>query len=231
MKWTFVTAALAAIGAWLSPIQAYAYGSSQLDVEVMVTANLSVSVSSDGINASTQTVNWSAANPNQALVSASTIAVINDSGAQTEKWALNTTAISQDQGASGAWTRSGSSTSVGMDGYSIQAVFGSSNTPVGGCPSASSDTWNGSSATVLGTSLQTYGSASGDGSTVGDLYVGGGMYNNFASPFPDVTSGAHAQDMYAGDRRTLCWRIVTPNSIDTGTDSQTIPIIITAQNP
>jgi len=201
-----------------------------VDVEVMVTANLSVSVSSAGINASTQTVSWSAANPNQALVSASTIAVINDSGAQTEKWALNTTAISQDQGASGAWTRSGSSTSVGMDGYSIQAVFGSSNTPVGGCPSASSDTWNGSSATVLSTSLKTYGGDSGDGSAVGDLLVGGGMYNNFASPFPDVTSGGHAGDMYAADRRTLCWRIVTPSSVDTS-DNQTVPIIITAQNP
>ena len=47
---------------------------------------------------------------------------------------------------------------------------------------------------------------------------------------PDVASGGNNGRMFAGDKRALCYRIVSPASTSSS-DSQNIQIIVTAQNP
>ena len=198
----------------LGACRVWAASSATINIDVTISASLSVSI--DAGSSSTQTVTWSAALPNQALASASTATVLNDSGARTEKWSLSTDAGSIDTGGAspGTWSLAASTTAVGPDQFAVQAVFGSSNTAAGGCPAAASTDWNASYAPLLTTSPVTYTSTIfADPS----LNAGGG------TPSPDVAAG----QIYAGSKRALCWRVIAPSSTST-TDTQNIQIIITA---
>ena len=109
-----------------------------LNVDVAITASLSVRV--NAAVSSTQTVVWNVAVPNDRLVSPSSATVLNDAGGSTEKWALSTNASSiNTAGNAGTWSL-GLSTAIlpGADQFALQAVFGSSRTAAGGCPGPSS---------------------------------------------------------------------------------------------
>ena len=224
-KWTWRTAALAAVlmGAGLAAAQAA--NPAKLDIEVLVTSNLSVSV--NGVAESTVTVSWNAATPNADLVNnTSSATVANNSGAQTETWELSTLASSIDQGSSGAWTlvTSTAPSLPGADQFALQAVFGSTNTTASGCPAGTAADWNAGYAAPLTTSVQTYTST---------LFADASLNTSGGSPDPDnpaITSSGNNGDMLAGDSRALCWRIITPSSIST-VDNQTVQLVVTAANP
>ena len=219
--WTAVVA-LAAAALLGGKAQAAGVGNpSYLDINVVISASLSVAINNN--NSSTQTVTWSAASPIMASPSSATVK--NDSGGYTERWALSTNAASSNTATStaGAWSLVSSSVSIPADSYSLQAVFGSSNTTGAGCPTGSDVGWNASTAALLTSSLQTYGSG---GST--DLFVGTSLNNNGSASFDTATP--NPGDMYANSVRALCWRIVGPNTTTT-LNGQTIQVIVTAQNP
>ena len=216
-RWTWLVMGLAAA---LGATQAQAATSAALNIDVQVTANLSVNV--NGYASSTDTlVSWNTASPNAKLVAASSSTVTNDSGAQTEKWALSTNATSIDQGSQGAWSLSSSSSSVGADSFALQAVFGSSNTAAGGCPNGASSDWDSGFAPPLTASPATYTHLAFADSS---LSSAGGLFN------PDTASGGGDGRMQAADKRALCWRIVTPAS-SSSVDTQNVQVVVTAQNP
>jgi len=212
---------LAALG-WLVVGEAFAANPAYLNINVAVNANLSVSV--NGVTSSTDTgTTWNTATPNDKFASVSSATVRNDSGGQTEKFALSTNGNSIDTGGGspGVWTLGASSTTVGNDEFSLQAVFGSSNTALAGCPAATSGDWNQGFAPLLTTSPVTYTSTT---------FADSNLINLGGTPNPDVISGGANGRMFAGSRRALCWRIVTPNSTTTA-NTQNIQVIVTAQNP
>ncbi len=199
-----------------SPAPARAISSATLDIEVIITANLSVEI--DGLPTSTAPVHWDAANPNQALASVSSATLRNNSGAVTEAWSLSTDANTENVSTPGgsSWTIAGSTISVGPDQAAVQAVIGSSNTAAGGCPAAAATDWNASYAPPLTPALQEYSSA---------LFADPNLNAN-GTPDPDNA----ANQIYAGHARALCWRAIMPNSTST-TDTQVIPVIVTAALP
>ena len=185
----------------------------RVNINVTITASLSVSV--DGIASSTRTHAWSGT-PNQIFDNtASSITVLNDTGILTEKWALSTNANSINAGGT-SWSLGASTSAVGADTFAMQAVFGSSNTAVGGCTSANGTTWNDSTlATPLTSSAVTYTSTKLASSQLTNL---GG------SQAPDLATG----EMYAGNKRALCYRVVMPQSTSV-TATQNVQVIVTAQ--
>src|SRR5882672_10861842 len=141
MKWLWRTLSVVALG--LAAGRAEAANPAYLNIDVAILANLSVAV--NGVTSSTDTsTTWNTATPNALLAATSSATVTNDSGGQTEKWALSTNASSIDTGGGspGNWALTASSTSVGADQFTVQAVFGSSNTVGSGCPSGSAGSWN-----------------------------------------------------------------------------------------
>ena len=201
----------------MTATQARAANPAKVNIDVSITAALSVSV--DGVASSTRTHSWSGT-PNQAFDnSASSITVLNDTGILTESWALSTPA--NTSAASGAtWARVGSTTAVPADSYAAQAVFGSSNTAAsgaGGCGDATAGvTWaNGTIAPPLTTSPVTYTST---------VFAAAQLNNAGGSPAPDLAAGS----MYAGNKRALCYRIIMPASTSV-TTTQNVQVIVTAQ--
>ena len=210
----------------------------QLDIECSVMANLSVEV--NGAAASTQTVTINLANPNDVEVPTSSATVLNNSGAQTEKWELQvaTTSIDQgDHGSPGTWTNAGSTTAVTSNEFAVQAVFGSSTTAAStggshGCPAAAAADWNGAFAPALSNvQPQTYGGPSLINGT--SYYVDTALTGaSGGTPYPDseVNGGLNAGDMLASSIRALCVRVMGP-SASTTVDTQTIQVFVTAANP
>ena len=221
-KWAW--AAGAVLMTWLTAGQAYAVGAgttAYLNIDVTITANLSVNV--DAASSSTQAATWdvSVANDKFPQGTSSSATVTNDSGAQTEKWALSTNAQSIDTtGGAETWGLSASSSVVSIDSFSVQAVFGSSQTLAGGCPLGSAANWNNDVAPVLTTSPVTYTSTK----------FADPLLNNAGTPNPDVTAGGANGRMHATSKRALCWRVITPLSTST-VHKQNIQVIVTAQNP
>jgi hypothetical protein len=192
-----------------------------LNIDVTITANLSVSVNGSG--SSTHTAVWNTATSNAELVSAASATVTNDSGAQTEKWALSTNLTSLDTTGGGeTWALGSSSSSVGSDQFSLQAVFGSSMTAAGAsCVPAAHGTWNDSATAPLITNApQTYTSTR----------FAASFLNNDGTHLPDITAGGADGRMFASSRRALCWRVITPQTTST-VHQQNIQLIVTAQNP
>lgn len=211
-------AALAVLALCLSGAAKAAVGTpSNLNIDVAITASLSVSV--NGVQSSTYSgVNWNTSNANQELVAASSTTVVNDSNV-VEKWALSTNVKSINTlGNPAQWTLK-TSTSPALpsaDEFAVQAVFGSSNTASGGCPGVGAATWNnGPMAPPLTTAQQLYTSTRFADTS---LTTGGGLAT------PDVTATG---SMLAAGKRVLCWRIVTPSATTT-TETQNIQLIVTA---
>lgn len=200
--------------------RALAASSAALHIDVTIAANLSVEV--NAADSSTQSVIWSAATPNQAFTNdASSVTVRNDTGGLTEKWALSAAPVSINQGGGpDNWTLAASSSAVGPDEFSLQAVFGSSKTAVTGCLGAASSDWNEAYAQPLTASPVNYTSTSFAGLNL----------NNDGTPLPDITGGAANGRMHAGSQRALCWRLITPNSTST-TQTQSVQITVTAVLP
>ncbi|MBI4387228.1 MAG: hypothetical protein HY551_07585 [Elusimicrobia bacterium] len=233
-KWLARLPGLIGLAGWLAATGAREARAAQnpatLNINVTITQNLSVAVVASGVAQTTQTVNWNTGTPNDRLVNdgtggrPSSMTVLNDSGGQTERWALSTNANSINaQGGAVSWARVGSTTSVGADQFAIQAVFGSSNTAVNGCLSSGHGDWNSGGATPLDTSLQTYGSGSPA------LFVGASLTNAGGTPNPD-SSSPQPGEMYANSQRVLCWRVTTPATTSTS-QTQNIQLIVTAQTP
>ena len=214
---------LALLG-WLGASNAAAVGvgpRSYLNINVSITANLSVSV--NDANSSSTTINWNVASGSQAFSNAaSTVVVTNDSGSQTERWQLSTTTNSIDTSGPSAqtWSLAVSSVSPGADAFAVQAVFGSSNTAAAGCLAANAAAWGNSSvAPLLTVNPVTYTSS---------VFAEPSLTTN-GTPNPDSTS-PNPGEMFAGSKRALCWQVVTPNSTSTS-HNQNIQIIVTAQAP
>ena len=219
-KWAGALIALIAL-AWTAQ-DAAAANPATLNINVAVTANLSVAV--NGVQSSTYTgVTWNTSSQQQ--LTGSTATVLNDSGAQTEKWALSTNGQSIPVSGTEFWTLNTSSSAVGADQFSLQAVFGSSATAGGSCPNGASTDWDEDFADPLTTSPVTYTSTQFANT---NLNTGGNgslfLYN------PDVIAGGANGRMFAGRQRALCWRIRTPTTTSTA-NTQNIQVIITAQNP
>jgi hypothetical protein len=187
----------------------------RLNISVTVTAAKSVAV--DGVASSTRAHTWNGT-PNQAFANtASSVTVLNDSGILSETWALSTNANSiNTAGNAPAWARTSSTATVGADEFAVQAVFGSSNTAVGGCASVTATTWNDSAvAAPLTTTPATYTST---------LFASSELQNLGGTHQPDQAGGT----MYAGSFRALCYRAIMPSSSGT-TDGQNIQVTVTAQ--
>lgn len=216
-KTTWLALGLALTG-WTAG-RAEAANPARLNINVTITQNLSVAVNEAA--SSTQTVAWNTATPNDRLVSASSNTVRNDSGGQTERWQLST---AQTLSASGVdnWTPvdsvTGSSTSVGANAFALQAVFGSSNTAIAGCPVFNSTDWDTDTADLVDTTARTYDNT---------RFVGASLTNAGGTPEPDVPANGR---MNSDSRRALCWRVITPTST-VATDTQNIQLTVTAIAP
>jgi hypothetical protein len=212
-KKTWLALGLALAG--LTAGTADAANPARLNINVSITQNLSVSV--NNAVTSTQTVNWNTSTPNDRLVSPSTNTVLNDSGAQTERWQLSTQNSISASGVDN-WTIAGSSFAVGANEFALQAVFGSSNTAAGGCPAFNSTEWDLDTSDLVTGAQQTYDNTR---FVAPSLNAGGG------TPDPDVAGNGR---MFAGSFRALCWRVVTPASTN-ATDTQNIQLYVTAIAP
>ena len=197
--------------------QAAATNPARLNINVTITQNLSVKV--NAADTSTHTVNWNTATANERLVSVATSTVLNDSGAQTERWQLSTNANSINT-ALGAqtWAVSSDSSTVGAEQFALQAVFGSSNTAAGGCPAFNAASWDLDTAAEITATPATYTSS---------LFADASLNNLGGTPNPDVAGNGR---MFAGSFRALCWRVITPATTAT-TDTQNVQLIVTAIAP
>lgn len=199
--------------------RALAASSAAVHIDVAIIAALSVEI--DGGASSTQAVSWNAATPNAALVSPATATVRNDTGGLTTKWALSAAPVSINLGGGpDNWTLAASTSAVGADAFALQAVLGSSGTAVSGCPAAAAADWNESYAPPLTASPVNYTST-----TFADPNL-----NSGGTPNPDITAGAADGRMFAGSRRALCWRLITPASTS-ATQTQSVQIVVTAVAP
>lgn len=196
--------------------RAFGASSATLNIDVTIAGSLSVEV--DGGASSTQTTNWNAASPSAKLVSAATATVRNSSGGRTEKWSLSTNPYSLSAVAGSTWSLAGSTSTVGPDEFSVQAVFGSSGTL--SCPSGAAADWDAPFAPPLTASPVAYTST-----VFADTNL-----NNAGTPLPDITAGGADGRMHAGSRRALCWRVITPSSTSTA-QTQNIQIVVTAVVP
>ncbi|MBI3553004.1 MAG: hypothetical protein HY077_10860 [Elusimicrobia bacterium] len=216
-----------ALGLGVQRAQAAAGNPSYLNIDVKVTASLSVAV--NGVNSSTYgVVTWNTSTPNQEFTAGtqgSSVTVKNDSNV-VEKWSLSTNANSiNTTGAGTTWAVSASSAdnvgiTVGADAFAMQAVFGSSGTLAGSCPANGAGSWNnGNVAKLLTTSLQQY-----TDTVFADSTIGGAGANSGANP--DQGAGATSK-MKANGKRVMCWRLIMPASTAT-TDQQNLQVIVTA---
>ena len=212
--------ALAALAGLLGTGTAQVTNPAYLNIDVTIMANLSVAV--NGQQSSTHDVTWNTMTSNAKLVSAATATVTNDSGGQTEKWALSTNANSiNTAGGSDYWTLDTTTDTLpGDDFFALQAVFGSSNTLASACPGATSGDWDQDFATEITSSLQNYTSARFSDTSL----------SNDGSPKPDLITGNADGRMFNASKRALCWRVIRPLSTQTA-DQQNIQLIITARNP
>jgi hypothetical protein len=210
-------AALGAVAMLGTQARAAVGNPSRLNIDVAVTASLSVSV--NGVQSSTYVgVNWNTNNANQELVALASTTVTNDSNV-VEKWNLSTNAQSINTlGNPEQWTLASSTSPAlpGVDGFALQAVFGSSNTVAGGCPGVGASSWqNGTVAPLLTSALQQY---------TATRFADGTLTNAGGLSTPDVSASGN---MVAATKRVLCWRIVTPSATTT-TDTQNVQLIVTA---
>ena len=215
----WLVAGILALAAWRG-VAAQAANPAHLNIDVTIAANLSVAV--NGAQSSTMTATWNLTTPNFLAVGNSSATVLNDSGAQTEKWALSTIGGSMNlSGNPENWALDTTTDTLpGADQFAVQAVFGSSMTVIAGCPAGGDGNWDQPHAEELTTAPAQYTST------------------RFADPAlnfdgthePDVAAGAPDGQMFAGNQRALCWRLIMPASTAT-LDPQNVQVIITAQNP
>lgn len=217
---------IARAGPWLAAALILCAGRAQagvgspsyLNIDVSITAQVSVAV--NDVRSSTYTAGlvWNTANANQELVATASTTVTNDS-AVSERWALSAAARSSNiAGNPGSWSLTGSTAPAlpGADQFAVQAVFGSSNTSAGNCPGVGAAAWNDASAAPLQVGQQFYSSS---------LFAAPSLNEAGGTPEPDNPGTGY---MNGGKFRALCWRIIMPASTQT-TDAQNIQLVVTAQ--
>ena len=211
MKW--LAAALIAL---IGPAgKAGAATTAYLNIDVTFSNAMSVTVNS--VNSSTYTVNWTLANEELLPVSGSSATVSNNSVA-TERWKLYTNPNSLPVSGS-SWTAVASSAAVGADEFTVQAVFGSSNT-VDCAALTAALTWNLiANAQVLTTSF-----ATGLQYTFAGALASPQLTNN-GTQLPDTATNSGS--MYGGRKRALCWRVIAPLTT-VATNTQNIQVIVAA---
>jgi hypothetical protein len=223
LKW--LGAALLAVAALAGRARAVV-SSATLNIDVTVSASKSVLV--NGVGSSTANPagfvwNGTPNTPFSANSIASSATVTNASGILTETWFLSASSPTIDtSGGGNTWALSTSSSSVGANAFSVQAVFGSSNTSVANCPTNASADWNNSTfAPPLTTGLVQY-TANG---TFADTNL------NFAGASANPDSGNNMLPVAFGNgfgTRALCWKVILPAAA-TSSDNEEIQIIVNAQ--
>ena len=212
-KKTWLTgAALAVVAALAGTASAAGVGSpSELNIDVTITASLSVSVVNQRI--SSQTVSWSGT-PDLQFASASSATVKNDSGILTERWKLSSGASQNGLGNAATWVLGTSTTTPGADTFALQAVFGSSNTVLAGCPATGATDWNNGTNVPLLTAVGVQYTAT---------VFADATLNNNGTPNPD--NGTF--QLFSNSQRALCWKLTMPDSTST-TDQQIVQVVVTA---
>ena len=204
MRWS--GAALLALMGLTAGWAAAATPTSQLNIEVTITNNLSVKV--DNVQTSSQTVGpWSGV---ATIVAATTATVKNDSTYVSSRWELTTLANSFDKTTAAAgWTIA---SSVGADQVKLQAVFGAPGLASAGCSGAN---W---ADTTIAPALTNGVNTQYTQIVLADTLLGG------ATAKPD---NASTNVMNAGSTRPLCWKLTMPTSTSF-TGSQIVPVVVTA---
>lgn len=200
----------------------FAAPGASVDIEVTIVGAMSVSI--DDAGSSTHTTSWNTSVPNMQLVSQGSSTVTNDAVGIAERWALSTNANSLNTvGNPESWTLVASThpAAPGADEFALQAVFGSTNTASGGCPSVGAAAWDHGSAKPLTTTPTLYTS---------QVFAAPSLALGGAKSEPDLTVGAADGLMFAGSKRALCWRLIAPSATTT-TDTQNVQITITAVAP
>jgi hypothetical protein len=225
VKWAWAALATAALGLFGSSAHALAGNPSYLNIDVTINAQVSVAV--NGVNSSTITaLTWNTNSANQEFTAGaqgSSVTVRNDSNV-TEKWFLSgsTNSVNTSGSSSVSWTLQGSTAPAlpGADAYALQAVFGSTNTAIAGCPGNGSSDWNNGNAApaLTGVPAQYTDVRFADSS----LTTGGGPFA------PSTGTGANAK-MFPSHARALCWRVIMPGTSST-VDPQNIQLVVTAGN-
>jgi hypothetical protein len=211
-KWKALMVGLALAVVGLTADRAYAGNGVQLNIDVTIVNSLSVAIST--AQTSTMTYQWDSANREK--VAATTSTVTNDSGGLTEKWNLKTIAQAIMSGGSVAWDLQASTKAadVGAEQFSVMAQMLPDGTV--GCPAFGDASWLANGApNLLNTAAQIYGAA----------FAGGNAYQGTGGA-PDVPA---SQNMWAGSRRALCWKVIGPTTSANTTGTENIQIIITAQ--
>jgi hypothetical protein len=184
--------------------RAEAANPSYLNIDVTITANVSVAVNT--VASSTQSFTWSGA---ATQVSATSATVTNDSAFFASQWKLSSTPSSWDGTTWAAgWAIAGS---AGADQLKLQAVLGPSGFS-GSCNSGSFG--NSTVAPALSNTTPITYTAAVLGDTTG---LGAGAS-------PDNTS---TNKMNAGSSRALCWQMTMPTSTSLS-GTQVVPIVVTA---
>jgi hypothetical protein len=222
MKW--LGAALLAVATLAGTAQAL---TANLNIDVNIVAAKSVTV--NGVASSTPTaLSWNGVANQQFAsvpgVSETTSTVQNTSGILSEAWNLSTSQTNDESGGGNVWAISGSTSSVGLNQFAVQAVFGSSNTASGACPVIGSGDWNNATFAVpLTAALQQYvaNGVFADSSLNAGGAAGNLLYNpdNGNNMLPVAANGSGS--------RALCWRVIMPSAV-TSSDNQMITILVTA---
>ncbi|MBI3564732.1 MAG: hypothetical protein HY079_06010 [Elusimicrobia bacterium] len=203
MKW--LGAALLAVAALGVKAQAAGVGSpSYLNIDVTISNNLSVSVSSVRTSSYAATFDGTAS----FQVAGATTAVVNDSGYIAERWELTAPASSFDSATGSAgWSIA---TTAGVDAVKLQAVFIAN----GQASCATANFADPNVAPALTSATQTPYTAT----VLADTSLGG------AASQPDNTS---TNRMSASSSRALCWKLTYPTSTSY-TGVQVVPVVVTA---
>lgn len=233
-----VAAALALVSMTSNRAYAAFMDTARLNIDVAVTAGLSVALADYGTHDSTVTYAWSVSNRNFSNSDSSTT-VLNDSGGLDEKWSLSTLATSLDQGSDNKpWEllpAAISSTVVmgaGRDHFALLAMFSSSATIVGGCPAQNDTQWDSANYSVTASPVQYDGTKytrltdAVNGPANPDKLDGTSSVMRPYNPVYDV-GGTNPNVRFNFGKRALCWKILGPGGVSSP-DTQRIPIIVTA---
>ena len=200
--------ALAAVAALSGRAGAVGVGNpSYLNIDVTVTSNLSVSVST--VRVSSQAAGTWNGTPGAFMQAAATATITNDSGYISERWGLSAPTNAFDSGTGNpTWTIGGAS---GVDTVVLQATLGGAASTDAQC--AASQSWNGG---VIAPALTN--------ATLTEYTSTQLVDTSMAAATPDIVA---TNRMNAGSSRALCWRLTMPTSTSF-TGIEVVPMIVTA---
>ena len=207
-KWKWSGAALIAAAALCGRAEATGVGNpSYLNIDVTVTSNLSVSVST--VRVSSQAAGTWNGTPGAFMQAAATATITNDSGYISERWGLSAPTNAFDSATGNATWAIGAAS--GVDQVEVQATLGGAASTDAQC--AASQSWNGG---VIAPALTNATLTEYTSTTLVDT--------SMAAATPDIVG---TNRMNAGSSRALCWRLTMPQSTSF-TGIEVVPVIVTA---